>query len=252
MLMQELTGILPQTLSAGGAAACAGIALAGTALWLLGAAWARPIATLCAVAAGGIAGIILPRCMGWPINTMATAVVGAIVLGLTGWLGHRLWVGLILGVVLSAWAALGTWIVLRGDYAWEWMNIPNGMIDYDMLGAARAMWEHVEEPVRGALPYAAATAMVAALSMTLLFRRIGSVLSFSIAGMTLLVLAMLTLLANRQPGWLQVMPVQPAAEIGILTGAVLLGALIQWQLLPTARENELLKQQAADPTRRYE
>src|SRR5678815_524664 len=117
-MLHELIPMLPQALTTGEAAACAGIALAGTVLWLMGAVWARHIATLLAVAAGSMGGMLIPRYFNVPINPMAMSVLGAIVLGVTAWVANRLVIGLMFGVVLCGWVLLGTWILLRGDNVW--------------------------------------------------------------------------------------------------------------------------------------
>src|SRR5687768_17360039 len=104
-MIQEIVNFLPQTLTTGESAACAGIALAATVLWLMGSAWGRPVCALAAVAIGGTLGMLVPRWMNWPINTGATAVIGAIVFGITGWLAARLWAGLLFAIVMAAWAA---------------------------------------------------------------------------------------------------------------------------------------------------
>lgn len=250
-MLHELVPMLPQALTTGEAAACAGIALAGTVLWLMGAVWARHIATLVAVAVGSMGGMLLPRYFNIPINPMALSVLGAIVCGVSAWLLHRLWLGLIFGVVMSGWVALATWMVLRGDVAWVWRH------DWDVSHMtreehARDVWNRLPEPVRRVMPYSAATAMITALSIVLLWPRLGKTLALSATGVTLLLLSMLTLIADRQPKWIDVIPRQPVIQASVLVGMVLLGALIQWQLLPSPREIEALKEQAEDPTRRYE
>src|SRR5690242_10026699 len=91
--------------------------LAGVVLWFAGARYARMIVTLFMVAAGGAVGMALPRIMAWDINSMAGAVGGAMLAGFVGFLIHRFWIGIALGLVLGLWAAVATWLICHGTTA---------------------------------------------------------------------------------------------------------------------------------------
>src|SRR5262245_56130142 len=82
----------------------------GAALWLLGAKISRPLVTLLTVLGGAMIGMHLPQWFGWQISGAGPAVGGAVVLGVSGYVLHRMWVGIGLGSVLALWAAMGTWL----------------------------------------------------------------------------------------------------------------------------------------------
>ncbi len=83
--------------------------LCGLALWIAGARFSRSMLTLAAVALGTAIGMKLPLWCNWSIDPMAPAVAGAIVLGVSAYALHRLWVGAWLGGVLTLWSVLVLW-----------------------------------------------------------------------------------------------------------------------------------------------
>src|SRR5687767_2501779 len=119
-MVQELLPYFPDALTPPQAIICLLMLLAGVVLWLAGSVWSRGLVTLIAVALGAILGMYVPRWQNWPINSMALAVLGAVGFGVSAYLVERLWMGLTLGVILAAWAALGTWIHQRPfDFVWQ-------------------------------------------------------------------------------------------------------------------------------------
>jgi hypothetical protein len=234
-MVQELLPFIPQGLTSTQAALCVAAIVVGVFLWMAGAVWSRGILTLMAVALGGVLGMLLPRWQNWPLNTMAAAVLGAVILGLSAFALSRLWVGLVLGIVLSGWVALALWMMMRGGATWPWregwevanMTLPDHLRD---------MWFRLPDTVRKPLPYGAGTAMISALGLALLFPRLGRVTCFSVTGVTILFLATLTLVTSRRPDWLTYVPPRvdaQAAGLGVIT---LLGILLQWQFLPSKRD----------------
>src|SRR5687768_9084266 len=122
-MLLELLSLLQRDTDRAALIFAVGGATLGAGLWLLGARYSRAMIALLAVAIGGLLGVTLPRWYGLTISTQATAVGGAVVLGLSGWLLHRVWVGLGLGLVFAAWAALGTWVFYNDPAtapAWAW------------------------------------------------------------------------------------------------------------------------------------
>src|SRR5687768_5279625 len=105
-MLQQLLALMPKEAGTFGLVVTVAGTLAGLVLWLVGARFSRPLITLCTVALGGAVGMMLPRWCGWTVNGMGTAVGGAIVLGVSGYVMHRFWVGIGLGLVMCCWAAL--------------------------------------------------------------------------------------------------------------------------------------------------
>ena len=234
-MVQELLPYLPQASTADTTALCIAIMIVGALMWLCGAVWSRGLLTLAAVALGGTLGMMMPRWQNWPINTMAACVLGAVFCGLSAFVLPRVWVGLMLGVVLSAWVALAVWINFRGGAPWPWraawevamMTPPEHALD---------IWQRMPETVRRVVPYGAGTAMISALSLALLFPRVGRLMCFSAGGVTMLFLSALVLICSRRPDWLMYVPPRMDAQAAALGILVLLGMVLQWQFLPSRRE----------------
>src|SRR5580700_9659647 len=89
--------------------ALAGLAL-GVLLWAAGGAFSRYITTLVAVAVGTSIGMRIPSWLGWQIDGMGTGVAGALLLGLSGYLLHRTWIGVWLAGVLILWSGIAVWM----------------------------------------------------------------------------------------------------------------------------------------------
>jgi hypothetical protein len=252
-MIHELLPILPTWLSQVGVAACIAGLFGGAILWLTGAAWSRWVVTLLSVAAGGYFGEMLPRWYIWPVNSMALAVLGAVVLGVLAFVGHRVFVGIVLGVVLVAWACFGTWILLRGDQTLQ----PRQDWEINQLTVpqyAQDLWRRLPEPVSRVMPYAAATAMISGLCITLLWPRIGRTMMGSTLGLSIVLLCGLTLVQCERSWWLKFIPLGAAEQAAVLAGSVLLGMLVQWQILPSRKEVRVLEQQRQQeqtPIRRY-
>jgi hypothetical protein len=230
-MIQEILPLLPQPLGSSLFTLCVIAVTVGALLWIMGAVWSRGIVTLVAVAVGATLGMQLPRWYLWPVNSMSLAVLGAVVLGIIAFAIPRLWVGFTLGAVLCAWALLGTWIVLRGDSTFapraDWQTSQMIWPDY-----VKDCFFRFPEHVRRVVPYSMATAMISGLAFTLLWPRFGRAFMGSTLGVTMVFAAGLALMSDRQPQFLVYLPNEWQAQVGMLVGFVLLGALIQWQLLP--------------------
>jgi hypothetical protein len=234
-MVQELLPFLPQTLSTAAVAACAAGVVVGLFLWLLGGVWSRGIVTLLAVALGGWLGTMLPRWYFWPINSMSLAVLGAVGLGVFAFAAPRVWVGLLLGTVLALWAGLGVWMNLGGgDQPFPWRQ------DWEVREMtppqhAADLWQRLPEPVQRAAPFAAATALISALAIALLWPRLVRALAFSLGGVTLAFAGALLLLTARRPGWLELVPTQTQVQAAVLAVMALAGLVVQWQFIPSRR-----------------
>src|SRR5437764_233934 len=90
------------------------------------------------------------------------------------------------------------------------------MVAGALLWVCGDIWERMPGTVRRIYPYAAGTAMISALSLALLFPRLGRLMCFSATGVTIAFLAALTLMASRRPDWLDSIPPRPDAQAGAL------------------------------------
>jgi hypothetical protein len=245
-MARDVISMLPQHMTGTLMLICIMAIAGGIIFWLAGAVWSRYIVTLIFVALGGAAGMWLPRWYIWPVNSMSTAVLGAVIFGVLAYVVPRLFVGLLLGFVLVAWATLGTWMLMRGDEPFpvrpEWQTETMTPPEH-----ARDIFQRLPEQVRRVVPYSAATAMISGLCITLLWPRVGRLLMATTMGVTLLFLASLTLISLKQPDWIRYIPPETEAQIGVLLALVVLGTLVQWQILPTRKETAVLDQQQSSP-----
>src|SRR5258708_5565086 len=106
-MLQELLGLFPDAVNRMTPALAFGIAGVGALLSLCGARVSRSLLTLVMVAVGTFVGMRLPRWFGWGIDPMGPAFGAAIVLGLGGYVFHRTFEGILLGVLLAAAAGAG-------------------------------------------------------------------------------------------------------------------------------------------------
>jgi hypothetical protein len=89
--------------------------------------------------------------------------------------------------------------------------------------------------------------MISGLCITLLWPRVGRLLMATTLGVTLLFLAGLTLISLKQPDWIRYIPPENEAQIGVLLALIVLGTLVQWQILPSRKETAVLDQQQSSP-----
>jgi hypothetical protein len=232
-MVQELLPLLPHEIGRTALVAALIGTLVGAGLWLAGARFSRPMITLLGVALGAMIGRHLPAWMNWNANSMATSVGGAVVLGMSGFVLHRAWVGLGLGLVLAAWAALATWVFAGGaeaTFAWPAVDQATTLQTF-----GQSLWANVPDKVKQVAPYACGGAMVSGFLGTLIWPRLGVVLLYSALGTSLLVGMGLIAIENGRPQWITIVPAQTWAQITTLLGLVAFGAVVQWQLAPTTK-----------------
>jgi hypothetical protein len=225
-MLQAFLSLLP-TEGGTAVAACASVGvLCGAALWVSGARFSQYIITLAAVAIGTSVGVALPRWCGWKIDGSGTAIGGAIVLGASGYVLHRVWVGAWFGFVLAIWAALATWMELAASDIWIWpqragMSVP---------GYLREVWAALPPDVSHALPVVCGLAFLIGVIPAIIWPRAGMVSLYSALGATL-VAGLGTAAVNiEQPMWLAKIPPKPSVQMTAMMLVVLLGAGVQWQM----------------------
>jgi hypothetical protein len=225
-MLRDLFQFLPR--NAGSAAAVMATlgAIAGLVLWLAGARFSRTLMALVAVAAGALIGSALPRWCGWTISGMGPAVGLAVVLGVSGFVLHRVWVGMGLGAVLALWASLAVWLLTRGGQEFDW---PNPDHYASLIIWLRAVWLNIPpEPAR-VIPYAAAAAAVSGLAMTILWPRFSTLLAWSLIGVSMLVGLGSAVLDDLQPQWTRAVPEQTWAQCLTLGMLIAVGLIFQWR-----------------------
>jgi hypothetical protein len=212
-------------------AAFAGTA-AGAVLWLAGSRFSRPLVTLLAVALGAVIGVHLPERFGWSVDAMGVAFVGALVLGLTGYLLHTTWIGLSLSLVLALWVGTAAWLTVGGGEQLHWPAVnPSANLEV-MLSD---VWHSLPGDLPRVMPFAIGLALIGGVSITVFSPKLGRVLTYSLVGLSILVVMGVTAMRMSRPDWLVMLPRSFPTQAGILLGMVVLGVLIQWRLTPVGR-----------------
>ena len=232
-MVQQLLPLLPHDIGRAALIAALIVTLFGAVLWLVGARFSRPMITLIGVAAGALLGRALPGWMGWNVNSMAASVGGAVVLGMLGFLLHRMWVGLGLGILLACWAAVAVWVCFSDGAQLTWPTV-NETTTWRTF--AELFWLTLPSKVRQFLPFATSLAMLSGLLASLLWPRFGAALLYSALGTSLLVGAGLIAIENGRPQWITIVPSQTWAQATTLLAIVAFGAIVQWQLADGAKK----------------
>jgi hypothetical protein len=212
-----------------GAAALA-VALAGAAsgavLWLSGARFSRTLIGLVAVAVGALVGMELPRRLGWTISGAGPAVALALVFGLAGYVFHRLWIGIGLGMVLAGWAFLATWVLLKApaNFGWPAPSASGNIDDY-----ITQLWHSLPPNITQVLPIACLGAIGMGLIITIFWPRLAIATAWSAAGASLLTGLGSAAMELGRPQWLHLMPQQIGSQLLGLAVLVLVGVAAQWK-----------------------
>jgi hypothetical protein len=240
-VLQELISLFPKDVGPAGLAIAIVGTIVGFFLWLLGSRFSRKIVTLLTVLLGAMIGRHLPQWFGWEISGAGPAVGGALVLGVTGYVLHGMWVGIGFGLVLALWAALACWITLHNTAIWAWPAVDTqiAMVDY-----SRALWTGMPTDVTRIMPYACGTAMVTGLGLAIIWPRVSLLLGWSMIGVTFLVTFGLAAMSFGRPELLEKVPSPLWAQASLVALLVSLGALVQWKLGP--------KPVAAKPSKKKE
>lgn len=220
MLMPEaLLGRSPQWALAGAAV--------GVLLWATGGTFSRYLTTLVAVAIGTSIGMRLPSWLGWQIDGMGTGVAGALLLGLSGYLLHRTWIGLWLALILVVWSGVGVWLALgHGE------NLPLPQWHGNLRDTFAALWQSLPTSLNPKLPLACAAALTLSVLSNVFCPKFSRCITYSLIGTTLAVVMGLIVVQGGQGAWLGALAPQMPVQVVLLLGVVALGTGIQWWLLP--------------------
>lgn len=229
MIVQELLNLLPADPGTLGLIVALSGSLVGAGIWLLGARYSRTIITLLTVLLGATLGRQLPQWMDWNISGAGPAVGAALVLGVTGYIFHGMWVGIGLGTVLASWAAMGCWITFRHGAGWNWPSAEAGMT---VVAYLSAVWQSLPADVMRILPYACGSAMVTGVAASIIWPKSSLIFGWSLAGTTLLAAMGVAAVDYGRPQWISNIPSPLWAQISLLGCTVALGTIIQWKLGP--------------------
>jgi hypothetical protein len=200
----------------------------GLALWIAGARFSRSILTLAAVALGTAIGMKLPLWCNWSVDPMAPAVGGAIVLGISAYTLHRIWVGAWLGAILTLWSALVLWATRGPALHWRWpqydptQTLPQYVSD---------LWQNVPESLHQLLCVCAVAALIAGVGAAWLWPRIGVAVLWSAAGGSLLLPTAATALSRFDPVVLRHLPRQTSSQLALFAALIVAGAILQWRMI---------------------
>ncbi|MBC8108594.1 MAG: hypothetical protein H7Z14_18560, partial [Anaerolineae bacterium] len=153
----------------------------GLGLWIAGVKVSRPLVTLLTVLIGAMIGRQLPSWFNWNISGAGPAVGGAVVLGVSGFVLHRMWVGIGLGLTLSLWCALRMWLMMRDGASWDWpdLSAPSSCWAY-----LQDIWDSLPPNMARILPFVAGVALVCGVASSILWPKLTTVLNWSAIGLT--------------------------------------------------------------------
>ena len=221
-----------------------GVALLGLVLWTAGARVSRSFFTLVGVSLGAWLGLHVPRWLGWEIDTMGTAIGGALVLGLAGYLMHAAWLGLTLGTLLSTAGAFVAWH--RLSVSGVTFTLPSLDPTQSPTDFVRQLWQGVPHVI----PIVAGAAGIIGGLIAGFLPKLGRVLTFSLLGTLLLVVGGGAAVMLARPQWLEQLPASTQTRGIVLAAVIALGAVIQWASSPRApRRASLDVAPSSNPTK---
>jgi hypothetical protein len=220
-------------------------ALVGMLVWLVGARFSRGIITLAMVTVGAWVGLRVPRFMDWPVSNWATCVSGALLLGLTGYCWHRIWVGVGLAVVMTSWAGLFVWIAYGAGQTVAPVRRPMTPMWADYMRYYRDLWAALPGEVKSVGPFLCGIALVSATCIALLWNRLAGWTLYSILGVSLLVGMSLAAMVMGRPAMLGLLPSGLATQLAVLVSMVGVGMIVQWKLAGEAPVVETPRRHAA-------
>lgn len=228
-MMQQLLSLLPAEIhSIAMMIAVAGAVLGGI-LWLGGSRFSRTLMTLISVFVGALVGLQVPNWFPLGLEGWATAVLGALVLGISGYSMHKVWVGLGLGLVLAGWAGFATFVLCGDPKGFTWPISAEGATLHTRL---IDIWNSLTPEARRLLPFACCAGLISGVCASLLWQRLGVVLLYSAGGVTLLVGMGIAVLNSAKREWLSVIPNQTSSQVIMLICLVAFGAILQWRVAP--------------------
>jgi hypothetical protein len=150
-----------------------------------------------------------------------------VILGASGYLLHRTWIGVYLGALLSLWAGVGSWIALSRStngitLSADWKT--------GIFPAVETMWNDLPLPVARNLAIVAGAGLLAGALITIFWPRLSRVTTWSLAGVTLIVLMVGVAQQATHSDWVDAIKLNDALQASALLGLVVMGGVIQWGL----------------------
>jgi hypothetical protein len=224
--------------------------LSGLVLWLVGARFSRGIVTLIAVSIGALVGLRMPAWFAVPLGAWATAVGGALLLGITGYALHRMWVGAGLAFLLALWAGILVWNIYCSGRVGTFPDRVAGMgIDEYWT----QVWNCLPRDFRRIGPFLCGLAVIFGVTVSVFWSRAAAVMLYSVLGVSVLMIMGMLGMAVAQPQLLGILPSQTGTQIATFGGMVLFGAIVQWRYGPKTmmegEENRMMPDEKEDVIR---
>jgi hypothetical protein len=211
-------------------------AAVGVFVWVLGARFSRSILGLVGAGVGAWVGVHLPQWYGWHFDGMALGMGGALLAGLAGYLLNTTWVGGALVANLAVLFGFTAWVAKAGSANWQ---MPSS-IDWStsQVQILRTLWSTMPGDLPQVMPYAVATGVITAVGLGMLWPRLAKGMSWSLIGLTLVLLGGSVALRIQRPeaDLADYMPPSPALRLAAVWGLAILGMFLQWMLLPARQE----------------
>jgi hypothetical protein len=177
---------------------------------------------------GALMGLLVPRCLGLGVVAWVTAVVGALVLGVSGLALHRVSVGLLLGSMLAVWVG-GAFTMYAAGSTMEALSRSEPAALEVWAGQ---VWAALSPRLRAVGVGACATAVGGGLAGSILLPRVATCLLFSFLGVSMVVGFGGLALGLSSPGWLSLIPCGTTVNLVALAAMVALGFVASWRLGP--------------------
>jgi hypothetical protein len=205
--------------------------LSGLIMLLVGARFSRGIITLIAVSIGALVGLRMPHWFSVPMGAWATAVGGALLLGITGYALHRMWVGAGLAVLLALWAGILVWnIYCSGRIG----TFPDRLAGMGIDEYWSQVWNSLPRDFRRIAPFLCGLAVIFGVTVSVFWSRAAAVMLYSVLGVSVLMIMGMFAIAISKPSLLGVLPSQTGSQIATFGGMVLFGTIVQWWTSPRA------------------
>jgi hypothetical protein len=234
-MLHQLLAWLPQHVDSRAFVIAWAVACVGLMLAVGGARFSRSIFTLMAVAGGAWAGMRVPRWVGWELDPMATGIGAGLVMGLVGFLLHRAWIGLTLGIMLATFGLAITWHRLLAIGAG---SLPTIDLTQPLNVILREFWHGLPTNWSRILMIVAGTGLAAGAMLSWVWPKVARVLAFSMLGCVMLAGGGLVAVAIKRPDWLAHVPPGAQTQGMLLALMFVASALVQWSMLPRVKRSD--------------